>query len=69
MSRPSLKITRQDYREPPEFSFDVWNPISGNNEQIKSLRRRPGPCDRTGRTGPGHVGTTGPGTVIAQGPA
>ena len=38
MSRPSLKITRHDDQDPPgDFSFEVWNPISGNYEPKDSL--------------------------------
>lgn len=37
MSRPSLKITRQDDRESPEFLFEVWNPISASYEAMASL--------------------------------
>ena len=38
MSRPSLKIIRHDDREPPEdVTFEVWNPITANFEQMTSL--------------------------------
>jgi hypothetical protein len=37
VSRPSLKITHQDDREPPEFSFEVWNPIIASYEPMASL--------------------------------
>ena len=38
VSRPSLKIIRHDDREPPEdVTFEVWNPITANSEQMTSL--------------------------------
>ncbi len=38
MSRPSLKITHHDDREPPgDVSFEVWNPITARYEPMASL--------------------------------
>ena len=37
MSRPSLKITRQDGRELSEFSSEVWNPVTRSYEPMASL--------------------------------
>ena len=38
MSRPSLKIIRDDDRQPSGLvSFEVWNPISGIYEPVASL--------------------------------
>ncbi len=38
MSRPSLRITRYDDRQPPgDVSFEVWNPISARYEPESSL--------------------------------
>jgi hypothetical protein len=38
VSRPSLKITRHDDRDPPgDVSSEVWNPITANYEQRSSL--------------------------------
>ncbi len=38
VSRPSLKITRHDDREPPwEVSFEVWDPIAARYEPMASL--------------------------------
>ena len=38
MSRPSLKITRDDDQEPPaDFVFEIWNPIAGAYEPVASL--------------------------------
>ena len=38
MSRPTLKIIRQDDRAPlANASFEVWNPITSNYEPIASL--------------------------------
>ena len=38
MSRPSLKITHHDDRDPPgAVSFDVWNPVIARYEPMASL--------------------------------
>lgn len=38
MSRPSLKISRHDDREPPEdVSFEVWDPIAARYELVAAL--------------------------------
>ncbi len=38
MSRPSLRITRYDDRDPPgDVSFEVWNPIAATYEPEPSL--------------------------------
>src|SRR5271156_1272141 len=38
VTRPSLKITRHDDRDPPEgVSFEVWNPITARYEPMASL--------------------------------
>jgi hypothetical protein len=38
VSRPSLKITRHDDRDPPgDVSFEVWNPITVSYEPMVSL--------------------------------
>lgn len=38
VSRPTLKITRHDDRDPPgNVSFDVWNPIIARYEPMASL--------------------------------
>lgn len=38
VSRPTLKITRHDDRDPPgNVSFDVWNPIAGAYEPAATL--------------------------------
>lgn len=38
MSRPSLRITRHDNREPPDdISFEVWNPSTAVYESVTSL--------------------------------
>jgi hypothetical protein len=38
VSRPTLKITRHDDRQPPrDVSFEVWNPIAARYEPKASL--------------------------------
>jgi len=38
VSRPSLKITRHDDREPPrDVSFEVWNPIAARYDPVAAL--------------------------------
>jgi hypothetical protein len=38
VSRPTLKITRHDDRDPPaDVSFEVWNPIIARYEPMASL--------------------------------
>lgn len=38
VSRPTLKITRHDDREPPgDVSFEVWNPITASYASMASL--------------------------------
>jgi hypothetical protein len=38
VSRPSLKITRHDDRQPPgDVGFEVWNPITASYEPMASL--------------------------------
>jgi len=38
MSRPSLKITRHDDREPPgDVAYEVWNPFTATYEPQSSL--------------------------------
>jgi hypothetical protein len=39
MSRPSLKITRRDDRQPPEnVAFEVWDPITATYDPVVSLK-------------------------------
>jgi hypothetical protein len=38
VSRPSLKISRNDEREPPgDVAFEVWNPFTASYEPMASL--------------------------------
>ena len=37
MSRPPLKVTRHDDRDPRQFSFEVWNPTTATYEPMASL--------------------------------
>ena len=38
MSRPSLKITRHDDRQPPgDVTFEVWDPIAARYEPMAAL--------------------------------
>jgi hypothetical protein len=38
MSRPSLRITRHDDRDPPgQIVFEVWNPLAGVYEPMDTL--------------------------------